>query len=436
MLELNTRDFGNEGMLQLFDAFKNQMQFVSDKYGIPISRTKLLELQQDTKKQLEYLDREIKKELNLPQEHVINYTGRLYNQNNIVMLWEKKYNVTRDYFLNEKSEIVNNEEIRLNFVEYLKSKNIKDTVLPLITQRNRYDNLDSACAKMLNRASIYMMDKELIEGDIFTIHPTKSMAKTFRLQDKDPNLAGMQAGMKECITAYGTMQVGNVDIKGQEIGCLVSKHMSNKELIKLIEHTGDPYNSFLMTIGIEPTPLLRQAIKVPVLGIMRGMSSYGAKDRINETISLKEHPEIIQAVDKLFMLIEGDPVYRETVIEFKNNQKRKPIKTTRGAFGTIQTITKPYGNLDNQIMNGVFQITGAELCAIGAVYFQNEASRRFGGYDKVRLISTIMDEYIILYEQEFEDGVLELLEEAATPIVDDWVRSRCEISHGKHYKAK
>lgn len=428
-------------------------------YGIPFDSFKLDELIKKKTKEKEQLDQAIMEYISRKTGEkcsFINYTGRLVTRTNIAAFVTEVLGLPENKFINRKGnysfklsdieylikdrQILNTpkakEEIEFlqNISNYLNTTRLISSTNQLAISRGLYKNRVVAAYKEMNKVDNVNFDDikdKLRDKNLFYVYPTFSELATGRISTSEPNIQGLGAEVKELMTAPKGYKIASVDIKGQDAHILICGILDNPKIKELYVKYGDPYRAIIEAAGFEFSKAVRDDTKVIILGVMNGMS-------LGTALSDVKDKDLGRTI---YNLIVDDNGYKKIVLKYVNENKysKNPMRT--GLFGTKKKVSvgnmRYKNSLSNQLKNGFFQQTAAEIVTLSINGFLTEIKENPNiTFNDIRLLTPIYDEFVMVYREDLEEYALDIFKSYFMPSVEDWPIFRGEVLVGDTYRSK
>lgn len=289
--------------------------------------------------------------------------------------------------------------------------------------------------KTLSR-TMSTIKKSIIDRD-YKITPTITSSDTYRLQTSNPNPQGFTNEIKSLITTKEGFKLLKLDVKGQDVHNLFEVVLQNPTLKEYYKNSKEPYFSILKYLGYNETEELKKIVKVPLLGILNGMGLKTAMSRV--------HPQYHQLVQDVYNLINTDKGYT-TVKRRVSFLASTPTKRKLGYIGLSSiAVPKPHSNIENSILNSIFQLTSSEIFRLslwaflkhlkqGLIRINNQVVSEQDLYINL----CVHDECIIYYKDIYNDKDIEdIIKYYFLPTVNNWSEMNGEIISGlKSYPRK
>ena len=428
-------------------------------YGIPFDSNKLDELIEKKTKEKENLDiaiREYISERTGEKCGYINYTGRLVTRTNIAAFVTEVLGLREDKFISKKGNysfklsdieyLISDrkkydypraeEEIEFleNIYNYLNTSRLISSTDQLSVSRGLYKNkVVNAYKEMYNEDNISFDDikDKLRDKNLFYVYPTFSELATGRISTSKPNIQGLGAEVKELMTAPKGYKIASVDIKGQDAHILICGILDNPIIKELYVKYGDPYRAIIEAAGFEFNKSVRDDTKVIILGVMNGMS-------LSTALSDVKDKELGKTI---YNLIVEDSGYKKIVVKYVNENKYSKTPMRTGLFGTKKKVSvenmRYKNSLANQLKNGFFQQTAAEIVTLSINGFLTEIKDNPNiTFNDIRLLTPIYDEFVMVYREDLEEYALDIFKSYFMPSVEDWPIFRGEVLVGDTYRSK
>lgn len=438
---------------------REKLNAILYEYGIPFSVKRVFKMSEDIKKKLEaykQLQIDFVKKSYFPGvsedtkqsvldllEEGADYNGRSIKYTHINSVLMNLYKFPRDYLVSSSKYYTTTK------TAYVKVKTFVELELGLDGRLLNYVlDVKSLLQKQKGLKQILDLisynDVDLEKKEIVYLHPNLEFTETYRVVTSNPNIQGKTGEIKSLIEAPKGYKFITLDISGQEVHILLNGILEDKKLLEYYIELGDPYFAILKRVGLEPTKENKKIAKIPVLGIMNGM---GKQRAIEET----NNPDF---VNKIYNLITQDSGFIKKVTTYTEQQiaeaKTTKICTAKGLLGGCirEFIYYPkgkwgvpkgekYNDPKTTLQNGFFQITAAEITGYSMLKFMDYIFDNVeGGFNSIRPVVTIHDEFVIMCKDEFEEKAIELTKKFLLPIVRDWSRFEGEILVSNHYVHK
>lgn len=428
-------------------------------YGIPFDSFKLDELIDKKTKEKEQLNQAIMKYISRKTGEkcsYINYTGRLVTKTNIAAFVTEVLDLPENKFINRKGNysfklsdieyLINDrqmlntpkakEEIGFlqNIANYLNTTRLISSTNQLAISRGLYKNKVVTAYKEMNKVDNVNFDDikdKLRDKNLFYVYPTFSELATGRISTSEPNIQGLGAEVKELMTAPKGYKIASVDIKGQDVHILICGILDNPQIKELYVKYGDPYRAIIESSGFEFNKSVRNDTKVVILGVMNGMS-------LGTALSDVKDKDLGRTI---YNLIVNDNGYKKIVLKYVNENKysKNPMRT--GLFGTKKKVSvenmRYKNSLSNQLKNGFFQQTAAEIVTLSINGFLTEIKENPNiTFNDIRLLTPIYDEFVMVYREDLEEYALDIFKSYFMPSVEDWPIFRGEVLIGDTYRSK
>lgn len=363
--------------------------------------------------------------------HITNIISKYYYKNYNVdwidseFYTDKGYRTTKLSVLNRVKELLEYQQLPTEMIDAM-----------LLYQTHSYTRTNN----MRYFKDTYILSEDS-KDEIAYIHPILEMVSTGRLSTNSPNVQGWVNTVKKQIKAPKGYKIMSMDIAGQDAHILVWGIMDNKSLKEGYLKYSDAYNAFLHAAGMPILKTLRKMVKVPVLALMNGMSYRGIQANLKEAydnLSKDDRAEVdshggYQHIGStIYNMVNNDSGYKR-IVKAYSDLHQDPNIMRKGLFGTKLPV-KTSGSVRNQLKNGFFQVTAAEILVLSLMIMNSMIEHNLkNGYDDIRLLVPIYDEVVFIVKDELVDQAKDMIENIMKPIVDDWAPFQGEIMVGQHY---